>query len=257
MENRFYLTITPEALVSSTLEPPDFGTHLTTVTEKQPHDRALYFDLSRDFQSDFFDLAAVDRPNAFHPDRTPKHTLYLAIYRVLENVPTQAINSMWLATRDGHELELPRSTGTGTPEVTGKFHLYQELCPVQTLVGSTLGPQEFCRFITDPARTLHVPRICFVELQLGPWADHPDSEETQDLPYPHIEHLRDCLIHLSQERARHTMTVTRTQPPNFPFRCVKSGFYLGDQQSVLCYRYPSIEELNGKYFEWWRSASVY
>jgi hypothetical protein len=255
METYLYLLLTPESLVASMLKPVDFGRYLTTRTEKRTHDHAIYIDLKKDFSHEYFDLSNLDTCCRPHSDGSPKHTVYRSIYRVLEHVPPEAFNSMWLATKDGRELELkPRE---GHPEATGKFHLYQELCPVHPLIASMFDPEEFSKFITDPELPVHVPRICFMELELGPLAEDPISTEAHDLPYSHMNHLRDCLWKLAWEEDRHTVTVNRIQPLNIPFRCIKGGFYFGDQRRSLHYPFPSIEDLDTQFHEWWRSANVY
>ncbi|MCF7958168.1 MAG: hypothetical protein K9M57_06955 [Phycisphaerae bacterium] len=254
MNEYLYMTLTPETLVASMLPPVEFGQYLTTGSTKQTHDRAIYFDLKTDFPSDYFDLETMRQKCVSHPNGTPKHSVYLAAYRVLEHVPHDAINSMWLATKDGRELEL--KPAEGKPEKSGRFHLYQELCPVHPLIASTLGPEEFGNFITDPSRPMHVPKICFAELELGGMADDPDSHAVEDLPYSHMDHLRYCLIHMAQQRGRHTVTVNRVQPLQIPYRCIKNGFYLGAQNHFMYYPYPSKNELDIKHHEWWRSANV-
>ncbi len=57
-------------------------------------------------KAEYFDLEAMKQQCVPHPDGTPKHPVYLATYRVLEHLPLGAINSMWLATKDGRELIL-------------------------------------------------------------------------------------------------------------------------------------------------------
>ncbi len=255
MNDYLYMTLTPEALVASMLSPVEFGQYLTTGTSKQTHNRAIYFDLKRDFSSEYFDMEDMRQHCVPHPDGTPKHSVYLATYRVLEHIPLDAINSMWLATKDGRELELKPIEGK--PPESGQFHLYQELCPVHPLIVSTLGPAEFGNFITDPNRPMHVPQICFAELELGGMANNPDSHDIEDLPYNHMEHLHNCLKRMTQQRGRHTITVNRTQPLEIPYRCIKDGFYLGAQGRFMYYPYPSKKELDVKHHEWWRSANVY
>jgi hypothetical protein len=37
---------------------------------------------------------------------------------------------------------------------------------------------------------------------------------------------------------------------------VASGVYLGSGKELLFYPFPSVEELQSTYYEWWRSASI-
>jgi hypothetical protein len=232
------------------LPPEEFGAYMATGTEKQAHGEAMFFSLKHDFQSDFFSLADLEQRCAPHPDGRPKHSLYLGIYRVLEHVPPEAIESLWLITAHGRALELKQ--GDVPQSSPGKYHLYREVCPVQPVIASTLGPLDFCRFITNPRRAVYVPRICFVELSLSGLADVPVRGSAADLPYHNIEHIRDCLAEL---KAKVVKTVDRVPRQAVLFRCIKSGFFLGDQEGILYFPFPSREDLEGRYHAWWSCAN--
>ena len=38
------------------------------------------------------------------------------------------------------------------------------------------------------------------------------------------------------------------------YRTVKTGFFIGEQDRFLFYPFPKINDLEGKYYIWWRSA---
>ena len=122
MDTYLYLSMTPESLVVSMLEPEKFGAYLATGTQKQTHSPAMYFDLNDNFQSDYFALQWARKRCVSHPDGSPKHSVYLAIYRVLEHIPTEAINSLWLATKDGRVLQIQQADGD-LPQFPARFHL--------------------------------------------------------------------------------------------------------------------------------------
>lgn len=254
MKTHLYLSMVPEALVASMLPPEEFGTYLAVGTEKRSRGNAIFLDLDDDCQCEHFDLASIPERCVPHPDGQPKHSVYLAIYRVLEHVPLDALNSLWLVTQDGRVLELKQASLPEDGPV--KYHLYQEVCPVHPLIASTLGPAEFCRFITDPSRPIDVPRICFVDLELSELADDPRHGRATGLPYPYLEHIRDCLVELESDGGKHTKTVDRIHRESFPFRCIKRGFFLGDQEGLLYYPFPPRIELETTHYPWWRSANV-
>jgi hypothetical protein len=235
------------------LAPEEFGAYLAAGTRKQPHGQAMYFHLRRDFDSDYFNLSDINQRCVRHPDGEPKHSVYLAIYRVLEHVPLEAIGSLWLVTAHGRPLEL--KPGVPPPESTEKYHLYREICPVHPLIASSLAPVEFCRFITDASKPLYVPKICFVELALAGLADDPSRGSAADLPYHNVDHIRSCLAELGPHTGKRTKTVDRVSQEAILYRCVKSGFFVGDQQGVLYYHYPTRNELEGKYHWWWQCAN--
>ncbi|NQT53947.1 hypothetical protein HQ576_17970 [bacterium] len=246
-----YFSMIPEALVASMLPPEEFGRYLAVGTRKRSRGQAMFLDLRDGFQSDDFALDDAERRCVAHADGKPKHSLYLGIYRVLERLPLDALNHLWLVTSDGRVLEL--SQGEMPAKLPGKYHLYQEICPVHPLIATSLPPDEFCRFITD-RRPVSVPRICFVELDLQELADDPRHGKADNLPYSHLDHLHDCLIELDDDKSKSTKTVNRTQHEEFPYRCVKSGFFLGDQNGLLYYPFPSREQLETEHYPWWRSA---
>ncbi|MGQ9630755.1 MAG: hypothetical protein ACUVXI_10660 [bacterium] len=253
MQIYLYLSMLPEALIASMLPPREFGTYFAVGAKERSRGQAIFFKVERGFQSNYFPLSEIERRCVPHPDGQPKHSVYLSVYRVLEHVPLDAIKNLYLTTRDGRVLELER--GKEIPEVSRRFHLYQEICPVHPRIASTLGPKEFCRLMTDGSRPIHVPKICFVELRLGELADNPERGSVHDLPYPAIEHLRDCLILLRDQAEKNTKTVDRI-PQEFPYRTVENGFFLGEGENLLYFPFPSQEDFQTKYYDWWRSATL-
>lgn len=253
MRTYLYLSMTPESLVASMLPPEQFGNYLAIGTRKSAHGQAMYFDLKEDFQSDAFDLAYAVEHCIPHTNGQPKHSLYLGIYRVLEHVPLEALGSLWLATVHGKVLELKPSPSPAEP--ADGYYLYQELCPVHPLIASKLAPQPFACFITNPKRPLYVPRICFLDIDLGELARDPEHGQPRELYYPdHFWHLRECLLELKADDSKHTKTVDRLHPQHFPFHCILHGFYVGDQKGMLYYPFPSRSELESKHYQWWRST---
>lgn len=248
-----YLSLMPESLVASMLPPEEFGAYLATGTLKRPHGQAMFFQLDRAGLGEKFDPGNVEQRCVPHPDGRPKHSVYLAIYRVLERVPFGAIGNLYLTTAHGRVLEIERATAS--PQASGKFHLYQELVPVHPLIASCLDPAAFCRLITDPAKPICVPKICFVELDLGGLADDPVDGWTAGLPYPNLGHIAGCLRELKPYGDKETKTVDRVGGQSLIYRCVKTGFYLGDARQVLYYAYPSREEMESRYYAWWRCAN--
>lgn len=249
-----YLLLNPEALVISMLDPESFGTYLASGTQKRARQAAIYFNLKSDFSNDYFDLEQASKKCVPHSNGQPKRTVYVSTYRVLEHVPLEAIGSLWLATRDGRVLELKKAPLPSSFD--GRYHLYHELCPVNPLIASTRNPSEFFKFLTDPEVSISVPKICFVELQLGNLQDDPNGTLPVNLPYKRMDHLKDCLMELANtNRGKTTKTVNRIQQEQIPYRVIKSGFYVGDKDSILYFPFPSVDELETNHYEWWRSAT--
>jgi len=252
MKCHLYLSLVPESLVASMLGPEEFGAYLATGTTKQPHGQAMFFRLRSDFASRDFNLADAEARCVPHADGRPKNSLYLAVYRVLERVPLDAIEDLWLVTAHGRSLTLKPAPAPAS--LPGKYHLYREIAPVHPMIASSLDPARFSNFVTDSSKGICVPRICFVELALGALADDPRHGRATDLPYHNIDHIRECLAEVDTKQ---TKTVDRVAQRAIIFRSVKSGsgIFVGDQGKTLFFPYPSRDDLEGKYNAWWRCAN--
>lgn len=252
MERFLYLSIIPESLIASQLTPEEFGSYYAVGTRKRSRGQAIFFQVDPEFRGESFDWEEMDRHCVPHPDGRPKRSVYLSIYRVLENVPLSALMKLYLVTDDGRVLGLER--GEFAAESYPAHHLYQELCPVTPRVVSKLSPAEFCQSITNRELTVSVPRIVFCELFLNKLARDPDAAEVEDLPYPNIGHLRDCLKELETKTTKHNKAVNRGMHGELLFRTVKNGFFVGDQEEMVYFPMPTRDELEREHYEWWRSA---
>jgi hypothetical protein len=247
------MTAFPEALVASMLPPEDFCKYLTVGTENRAHEHAILFQISPDLKSDYFELAGIEEKCVPHPDGSPRYSSYISIYRVIEHIPLEAFQDLFLATRDGMVLRLSAAEYTNQ-ETEDEVHFYQELCPVTPTIVSSLGPRNFCQFITDRDKAMWLPKIFFAELQLGDIGG--ESTPSSSLPYRDIEHIRNCIDELRTSQDKQTKTVNRVHSHLFFYRTIKSGFFLGTGDRVIWYPFPSMDELKDKYYGWWRSASL-
>lgn len=252
MEKYLYLSLTPEALIASMLPPEEFGTYFAVGTKKRTRGQAIFFEIDREKVNSYFPLDLIDKRCVPNENGKPKRSVYLSIYRVLEHIPLDAFKSLYLATDDGRVLEL--SKGEYEKKSNDKLHLYQQLCPVTPLIASIASPREFIEILTDKERPVWVPKIVFVELELGELANNPETGSLKNLPYPNIHHLRDCLISLSHNPDKPSKTVIRTFRGELFYRMCKNGFFVGDADKFLFYPFPSLEELNERHHVWWRSA---
>jgi hypothetical protein len=254
MTVHLYLSLIPEALIASMLPPEEFGTYYAVGATKKQHGEAMFVELDPGFRNDFFRIDEGVESCVPHPDGSPKKSVYIATYRVLEHVPLSAMQQLYLVTAYGQTLGLMPSDQFPTGEEG--LHLYQELTPVTPLVVSRCGPQDFYQFlIKDPDSMVHLPAVAFVELQLGELADDPEYGALRDLPYDGIHHLRECLVELHNKRV-HTKMVNRLQSPQFPYRTIKNGIFIGNQEGLLYFPLPPRQELRSNYYRWWRSANV-
>lgn len=242
--------MTHESLVASHLPPAEFGNYLAVGTKKRLRGQAIFFELEpskmKQLPEKYLNQKLVP-----YADGEPKRSVYLSIYRVLERTPLEAMRSLYLVTDDGKVLELK-----SIPFALDKqdiAHLYQQFNPICTRVASKLSPPEFIGFLTDPEKPVSAPSIFFVELKLNKLARYPEAP-IHDLPYPNPDHLRECLSTLMLSEHRLTKTVIRQFKGELSYRTIKTGFFVGNQEDYLYYAFPSMDELEGIYYSWWRSA---
>ncbi len=255
MTTYLYLSLIPEALIASMLPPDDFGLYYAIGSAKRSRGQAIFFSVDRDKLSDAdFPLADVDARCVAHADGSPKSSLYLAIYRVLERVPRDALTALHLATDDGRVLTLPPQEFEADGE--DRAHLYQEVCPVTPRIVSRLNPAEFAEFLTNTERNVHVPRIAFAELTLGNLKNDPDHPDIDNLPYPNIGHLRDCLRELDKAPDKASKTVLRQMAQEDLFRTIRNGVFVGDATGISSFPLPSLDALEREHLAWWRSAQT-
>ena len=249
-----YLSLIPEALIASMLPPDEFGTYYAVGSHKKLHGQAIFAEIDPDFHNDYFKIAEGLKRCVPHEDGRRKRSVYISTYRVLEHIPLDAIKKLHLVTAYGETLGLdPQDEKPGDGE---GLHLYQELAPVNPLVVSSLGATDFYEFvIQDVDNLIHLPAISFVELRLGELAKDPEFGNLQDLPYTYVNHLRECLLEVSTKTVQ-TKMVNRVQSPEFFYRTIEGGLYIGKAEGLLYFPLPSRDELRGKYYRWWRSANA-
>lgn len=253
MKRYLYLSLMPESLVASHLPPSEFGSYLATGAAKRTRGTAIYFKLADGYaETRMKELNVAEdlgRPASMN---TPRRSMYLAIYRVLESTPLDALESLHLAAADGRVLTLkPAAYVPNGP----RFHLYQELCPVNPRVVTERNPKDFAAFITDPSQPVSIPAIVFADLKLHALATDPDAKHIDDLPYPNIDHLRDCLRELREKQGKNTKTVIRYLHQDVLFRTIETGFYAASAGgNFKFFPMPTLDELETVHFHWWRSA---
>jgi hypothetical protein len=253
-QNYLYFSVTPEALIASGLEPEKFGNYLAVGTQKRSRGQAVFFELDIDKMGDVVSKEFIEEKCTPRPDGTPKRTSYISIYRVFERIPLDALKSLYLTTDDGRVLRL--EPGKFEIQANESLFLYQELCPVNPRIASSLNPEAFIKYVCDPKNSVSVPKLFIAQLELGPLANDPIAGVADDLPYSNIYHLRDCLSGLLQNPTKFTKTVVRFFKGDIAYRTCKNGFFIGDANKVIFYPFPSKEELDSKHFTWWKSAQT-
>ena len=90
MKKYIYLSLTPESLVASHLPPSEFGNYLAVGTRKRLRGQAMFLELDME-KMDNLPLDYVNARLVPYEDGEPKRSLFLSIYRVLENTPLEVM----------------------------------------------------------------------------------------------------------------------------------------------------------------------
>ena len=254
MTVHLYLSLIPEALIASMLSPEEFGAYYAVGTQKKSRGQAIFFEIDPKFHNDFFHTKEGLERCVPHEDGSLKASIYISVYRVLENIPMDVIQRLYLSTQDGRTLGIDKSKQI--PEESGGLHLYREISPVSPLVVSSLAPKDFYELIVkNPTSLIKLPAVCFAELRLNELADDPQNGEVGDLPYQNMEHLRNCLVSLKTKSVM-TKMVDRLPSNGIPFRTLKNGFFVGNKKKMLFFPLPNEKELVDMHYQWWRSATM-
>lgn len=254
MQTHLYMSLLPEALIVSMLNPEEFGTYYAVGSAKKSRGQAMFFEVDLNFRDPYFHIEEALKRCVPHEDGSPKSSIYVSVYRVLEHMDLNALQDLYLTTQDGRTLGLKSSSDL--PNAEPSLHLYQEIVPVTPLVVSRLSPVDFYDLIVKTPNTLiTVPAIIFSELQLGELARDPEMGLMDDLPYNNTDHLRQCLTDVKTKYVS-TKMVDRTHSPNLSYRTIKNGFFVGNADQLKYYPMPSPETLRNEHYRWFRSANM-
>ena len=253
MSKYIYLSVIPEALIASMLPPREFGDYMATGTKKRNVSQAIFFEIDLDLIKDKIDIDYVNVRCVRKADGSPKSSVYLSTYRVLEMIPLKALKSLYVTTETGVVLELKRVDYDKTREPKNMLHLYQELCPVSPRAASSYSPSEFLTSLTDGSSHVNLPKLFFADLKLGDLASDPISGSAELLPYRNVGHLRDCLEILKTEDKKNMKTVQRVFSGTLLYRTIGKGFYIGDKDEIMFYPFPSMAELEDKNYDFFRA----
>lgn len=255
MHAYLYLSLIPEALIASHLSPAEFGSYLAVGPKNRSRGPAMFFSLSPEYRDEIFRTFRVDPSLDRQGPHNRRRSLYLGVYRVLEHTPVKAMLWLHLATVDGRVLTLSPEPYVA-PEAR-RFYLYQELCPATPRIVSVLAPHGLGQRLTDPAQRVHLPAVVYADLRLDAMAHDPEAENTGDLAYANLGHLRDCLRELQSRPEKTTKVVIRFLHRALLFRMLQHGFYVAAQEGAFrFFPMPGAEALETTHAKWWKSAHL-
>ena len=254
MSIHLYFSLIPEALIASMLTPEQFGQYYATGHKFKSKGQALFFEVDPAYRHQYFDIEGCYARCRPRPDGSPKNSVYVSMYRVLEHLSLNALGKLYLTTAMGSTLGLNR--GSALPPPKRELHMYQDLAPINSLVVSVLDPAGYYADVTTkPSHAFHFPGMCFVELELGPLAVDPVNGQEGDLPDSFMQHLREALLVLDPKDKQNKL-VHRVHSLEFPYRMVKDGFYVGIGADLAHYPMLPHSTLRRDHITWWRSANL-
>ena len=106
MDKHLYFSLIPEALIASQLPPEKFGQYYATGYGYKSKGEALFIELDPTFRDDFFAIDEAWAKCEVHPDGRPKNSVYVATYRVLEQVFSRfGLEATFVDTSNLQEIE--------------------------------------------------------------------------------------------------------------------------------------------------------
>jgi len=254
MKTHYYLSIFPlEALIASQLEPQQFGYYMSMGKKNGSYERMMFIELEEEFGS-YFDWEYARQRCVPHEDGSPKHSVWLSVYRALEHVDLGKLGNLHLTTKDGRTLILP--PGRYQPDSEAKkYYVFQELSPLTPLVVSRLNPADFCAFLTDPTNKVHVPTVVFTDLKVVDFESYDKTGNIGGIYDKNLEHLRECIADIMTQKGKPSKNVERSVD-SFSYQIINEGVYVGHGSEMVMYKMPTLDEIRQQHYEWGRSSMI-
>jgi hypothetical protein len=256
-KKHLYLILFPnEALVASQLTPEEFGKHYSIGSPRHFQGKVIFVEVDVNYRNDYFQIDEyLERTESQIPGQ-PKRTKFVKSYRVLEHIDFSALQKLYLVTTDGGVLDLDKSDQTKYGEKS-RVRLYQEICPLQLLVASSLGPHQFGHYITGETLSKGAPKIFFTQYDMDVAAvvESNDVRAFNMGPLPNVNptNLPTAFKELQEIPNKKTKTVSLN--PNLDFisyKLIKHGFWFSGGTETVFYRMPGMDELHDQHYSWWR-----
>jgi hypothetical protein len=252
----YYLTIYPmEALIASQLEPKKFASYMALGSRKGSSEQLIFITVTPDCSNSFDWQHAVDHCKP-HYDGKLKNSVYLSIYRVLENIPLEALGTCYLVTKDGLSLPIEKIKYSESKSHES-ISLYQEICPVSPLAISSLKPKEFADHIINSSGKISLPAMIFADIGIIDFNDMKNSGNVGGFYDQNIEHLKACILEIQEKDGKKTKIVDRSYTSRFSYQVIGRGIFAARENDIVCYSMPDREELKKIDYDWGRSALIF
>jgi hypothetical protein len=212
MSIHLYFSLIPEALIASMLTPEQFGQYYATGFKFKSKGQALFFEVDPAFRHPYFDIDGCYKRCKAKPDGSPKNSVYVSMYRVLEHLSVAAIGKLYLTTAMGATLGL--NAARRCRPTRRELHMYQTLAPKNSLVVSSLAPSVYYADITTKPSHSSRSRACVsLNSSWGGWRPTLKAARKVTCPTP------SC----STCAKRCSRSPTRTNPTSWCTACTRSS----------------------------------
>ena len=248
------------ALVASMLPPEAFGKHYGLGSSRYFHGQVLFAEVDNTYRHEYFEIDRYLDEMDYKPDGTPKRTKFIKTYRVLEHLDLSAFKNLYITSVLGNVLELARHDEYKREHEPGYVRIYQEVCPLSSVVLSYMTPQDFGAYITDPDQPKGAPKVLFtqidlnidrflVKLQENPFLDSP-------IPNVHPHKLRDQILEIRGNPEKRVKGISLDSAfGRLPFTSLRTGFWIAEGRDVVFYPIPDTATLERDHYDWYRSLT--
>jgi len=256
-KKHLYMIVFPiNALVASQLEPDKFGEHYTVGSAKHYSGKVIFAEIDINYRNDYFEIEKGLEQTVPHENGCPKKTEFLSSYNVLEHIELSAIQTLYLCTPNGKVLPIQPEEYTAVNE-SGVLRVYQEICPLETLVASTFNQREFGSFITNHNKFKGAPKMMFtqIDFDVNEFFEKNKNKEIihADLAGINPNRLYDCLIEINEHPEKLTKTLSLgTVLRDVSYKLLRHGFWFASGEELKFYPMPSVNDLENKYYYWWK-----
>ncbi len=253
---RLYMIVFPtNALVASQLEPDKFAEHYTMGSAKHFNGKVIFAEIDLNYRDPYFDIEYYLENTKSHEDGSPKKTKFISSYNVLEHISLDAIKKLYLVTTSGKVLPLEPADYTAHNE-QDVLRIYQEICPLETLVASNLDQRSFGKYIAEN-KAKGAPKILFtqIEFDIPYFVETNKNKDIYQIELPSVNPYRfyDCITELMELPQKKTKTISLGSIlRDISYKFIRHGFWFATVDEMKFFPMPSVQELEDKYFYWWK-----
>ena len=164
------------------------------------------------------------------------------------------MGTLYLITADGLSLGLQKGPVPDVEE-SAPYYLYQDLCPVQPLVISSMPLKPFGEYMVSDEFIISLPALCYCDLKVVNMDDPVNTGNVGPLYNHNLRHLQKCIDAITV-RGKKTKIMERTFAGRFTYQTIKSGIAFVNKTGQIWYAMPDEQTLAEHHYDWARSAMI-